>query len=599
MKRLILSAIIILMLVSICLAPIYKNTASQKVFVFAYDKTTGLGKIDDEPNITARITTGGVGTVTNDAHPTPVDDTNCPGIYAFDLTQGETNYNQFVLYAKSTTSNILINPVTIVTQASIDQTGDSYPTVLAIAADVNRSNYIWYVAKNGNNSNDGHSEQTAKLTINATITASANGDTIYIYPGTYAENVILTKSLNLWGTSRYSCIIAPTSGSAVTGGSPTDIRNLTITGGNVGFTNGIAAVTGIVDNCTIYGHDDGIYIPGNFLVISNSIIGSSYDGIQISSGSNILIDNCFIWTDGSSDSITTGARALTTGGCKNLIVRNTICYATMALNGDDYSLVACNIEGQAILDNVSLYSYHTGTGLHQTIGLKIGTNGNLTANNLSINAQSASGVSSHGSGYVYDIYVTGNNTSNSMIDNFVVVPATVESRADALCTVSAQGTGNKKLTFICSGLGSAPNDFFNEYYITWLSGSNAGQSMYISDWGTSNNEFILASACTDDIQVDDTFSYVSLIRKDIKQTGGTLKVDGGNYDANYVEGTVTDLALATNTSVAALPTATEVNECVAAKITAAKQAMDINFIVTDGKIDDVNIIGGGGTPGGQ
>lgn len=141
MKRLIWPIIIVLMLTSICLAPIYKNTAGQKIFVFAYDKTTGLGKVDDEGNITARITTGGLGTVTNDANPTPVDDTNCPGIYAFDLTQGETNYNQFVLYAKSSTPNILIAPVIIVTQASIDQTGDNYerlgvPTGVSISADI-------------------------------------------------------------------------------------------------------------------------------------------------------------------------------------------------------------------------------------------------------------------------------------------------------------------------------------------------------------------------------------------------------------------------------------------------------------------------------
>ncbi|MCJ7778638.1 MAG: hypothetical protein MUP16_10025 [Sedimentisphaerales bacterium] len=294
MKRLILSLFVILITVSICLAPIYKNTASQKVFVFAYDKTTGLGKIDDEPNITAQITTGGSGTVTDDSNPTPVDDTNCPGIYAFDLTQAETNYNQFVLYAKSATSNILIEPVIVVTQASIDQTGDSYPVVNIIAADVNQSNHIWYVAKHGNDSSDGHSSQSAKLTILDTITDACNGDKIIIDIGTCAENVnLLTATKFLWleGVSNLYSIIEPATGHGLIINSNCTIKNLHIkalgTTSDQGIRLAAYAENVLIENCIVEGDMDGITLSvydSNNITLRNNTVYGRFDGITFASG---------------------------------------------------------------------------------------------------------------------------------------------------------------------------------------------------------------------------------------------------------------------------------------------------------------------------
>lgn len=48
---------------------------------------------------------------------------------------------------------------------------------------------IFYVRKTGNNSNNGTSPSTAKLTINGALTACANGDTIYVGAGSYNDNI--------------------------------------------------------------------------------------------------------------------------------------------------------------------------------------------------------------------------------------------------------------------------------------------------------------------------------------------------------------------------------------------------------------------------
>jgi len=95
---------------------IYKNVASQKLAVYAYDSTDASSKINDQASITAQISKDGEATAaTNDTNPTQLDPTDAPGIYLFTMTQAETDADLIILYAKSATSNILLEPLTIYT----------------------------------------------------------------------------------------------------------------------------------------------------------------------------------------------------------------------------------------------------------------------------------------------------------------------------------------------------------------------------------------------------------------------------------------------------------------------------------------------------
>ena len=95
---------------------IYKNVASQILAVYAYDSTDASSKINDQASITAQISKDGAATAaTNDTNPTQLDATDAPGIYLFDMTQAETNADLIILFAKSSTSNILLEPLTIYT----------------------------------------------------------------------------------------------------------------------------------------------------------------------------------------------------------------------------------------------------------------------------------------------------------------------------------------------------------------------------------------------------------------------------------------------------------------------------------------------------
>lgn len=110
----------------------YKNTASQKLIVFAYDATTNTPKTGDAANITAYVSKDyGSVTVLGDTSATEMDATNGKGYYLFDLTQAETNADTLLFSAKSSTSNIVVvgSPAAVFTRppnfslTSIDSNG--------------------------------------------------------------------------------------------------------------------------------------------------------------------------------------------------------------------------------------------------------------------------------------------------------------------------------------------------------------------------------------------------------------------------------------------------------------------------------------------
>lgn len=111
----------------------YKNVASQKIAVFAWDTDNETEKTGDAANITAQISKdGGATAATDDTNPTELDATDAPGVYIFDMTQAETNADMITLFAKSSTSNIKIEPVIIYTQEQMRGT-DSAATAAEMA----------------------------------------------------------------------------------------------------------------------------------------------------------------------------------------------------------------------------------------------------------------------------------------------------------------------------------------------------------------------------------------------------------------------------------------------------------------------------------
>lgn len=96
----------------------FRNVASQKLIVYAFDSTTNLPKTGDAANQTAYVSKDyGSVTVLGDTSATEMDSTNAKGYYLFDLTQAETNGDCLLFSAKSSTSNIVVlgMPATVFT----------------------------------------------------------------------------------------------------------------------------------------------------------------------------------------------------------------------------------------------------------------------------------------------------------------------------------------------------------------------------------------------------------------------------------------------------------------------------------------------------
>ena len=111
---------------------LFKNTASQKVAVYAWDRVNGVPKTGDDANITAEISLDGAASAaTDDANPTELDATDHPGIYIFNLTQAETNANLIIITPSSLTSSIVFEPFTTIisTQEVMRGTNSANTTV--------------------------------------------------------------------------------------------------------------------------------------------------------------------------------------------------------------------------------------------------------------------------------------------------------------------------------------------------------------------------------------------------------------------------------------------------------------------------------------
>jgi len=94
----------------------YKNIALQKVYIYEYDTENEAGKTNDAGNISGYISLdNGSLNALNTSTPTEVDSTDAPGLYYFDLTQSETNADHILIVAKTTTSDVHIEPVSIYT----------------------------------------------------------------------------------------------------------------------------------------------------------------------------------------------------------------------------------------------------------------------------------------------------------------------------------------------------------------------------------------------------------------------------------------------------------------------------------------------------
>jgi hypothetical protein len=84
----------------------------------AWNTSTNRGQTGDAAHLTLRATGDGAEFAPS-ASPTEVDATNLPGLYSIALTGAEMNYGSITLAGTSSTANVVIIPVTYVTDEAV------------------------------------------------------------------------------------------------------------------------------------------------------------------------------------------------------------------------------------------------------------------------------------------------------------------------------------------------------------------------------------------------------------------------------------------------------------------------------------------------
>lgn len=148
---------------------------------------------------------------------------------------------------------------------------------------------IWYVdGVNGNDSNDCKSSSTACKTIGHAISLASSGDTIGVGPATYTENLTISTSLKILGSSATTTIIDGGGVGIVMkvkAGSSVTVSKVTIQNGstcNVGggvYNGGRLTINGgIISGNFAWGSGGGVYNGGTLKLATTTISGNTTGG---------------------------------------------------------------------------------------------------------------------------------------------------------------------------------------------------------------------------------------------------------------------------------------------------------------------------------
>lgn len=137
------------------------------------------------------------------------------------------------------------------------------------------------------------------ISIQEAINNATDGDTVYVYSGTYKENVVINKRINLTGENRETTIIDGGGNEDVVYVSVNQVNicNFTIINSGDSYDGGIKfnSFYTVVTKCVLKNNHYGVYLDhssNNQIVDCN--IFSNYIGIQIVCSSNNTITGCNI-----------------------------------------------------------------------------------------------------------------------------------------------------------------------------------------------------------------------------------------------------------------------------------------------------------------
>ena len=350
-------------------------------------------------------------------------------------------------------------------------------------------------------------------TIQAAIDAATAGDVINVAAGTYVENVVVNKSVELAGAGAGSTIVMPAvsnPGVALAGSlggsnvilveaSGVTIHDLTVDGDNPALTSGVVRGGADLDarNGIITNHAVGVF---NDLEIYNTTVKNIYlRGIYPSSGGDFYIHNNTV-TNVQGEGASIGIFAWASTG---IIEENTVSYTNDGISANWSTGI------QFLNNNVSF----SGGGIH-------------TDNN-------------GGSGGVADL-ISGNTVSNCLGNDYGIftfvnyLPIIVENNTVTGCAMpySALGSANTTAVLFRNNTATAPvpNTDSVGIYVTTSSAGNGYWDVNANFTGNTLTGFENGIYLSAEVSPYETAPYVA---KTITSTISRNNITGSTSMAVY------------------------------------------------------------------
>ncbi|RLG31125.1 hypothetical protein DRO03_02210 [Methanosarcinales archaeon] len=335
--------------------------------------------------------------------------------------------------------------------------------------------------------------------IQAAINAAKNGDTVVVAAGTYIENVVVNKSINLIGAGAGVTIVR--------GSNPHDhVFNVTINNVNIsGFTvkrakseydyyfagiylNGVKYAT-ISNNAAMY-NEYGIYLQAssNNTLTNNTASNNKLQGIHLNSSNNNMLSgnnaSSNIWAGillgHSSNNTLIGNNALDNQDGINIVQSSNY----NVLNGNNATLNSYGIDMDSCNNNVlcdNIVSNNSGRGIH----LYNSSNNTLCDNNVLYNGDC--GMALHAS---TNNTLIGNKASSNKNQGIILLYG---SNKNTL--IGNNASDNNYGIYLIS---SSNNHIYSNYF-------NNRKNFYFDD-PIHNNYWNITKTCNKKIIVD---SYLS------------------------------------------------------------------------------------------
>ena len=228
------------------------------------------------------------------------------------------------------------------------------------------------------------------LTIQEGIDNSSDGDTIYVWVGTYTENVELNKSISLVGNGSAVTIIDDGDDSAVINVTSNwcNVTGFNITASNSNGINVSGNYVNISDNQIVSNSGHGIFIDvcHNISIFENIVLANSGHGI-ISYGVDILISGCNVSSnDYTGIYVMVGSSRVDISFCEaysnavGIIIQSGTYDVTISdsyVSANNRGVVVYGVD--AVIENCSICS-------NTLEGVQIHNRGRICNNNISSNS---------------------------------------------------------------------------------------------------------------------------------------------------------------------------------------------------------------------